>query len=154
MTLNTAYLKRDAGNRAARAFLIGLGIDVLVGVVLVLATYFNNANAWGDVEWGVLGLLLVKSALQAVGSFIARRFIDPSGIPMPLPPADPGEPADPEAPAGEHRILGKALYSPQEPTVEKPGGMRARDEQGRTDALGALLVVLVVVVILVVLGVL
>ena len=29
-------------------------------------------------------------------------------------------------PPAEQRILGKALYNPESPTVEQPGGMRAR----------------------------
>lgn len=97
---NTDYLKRDASNRAARALLIGLTIDVAVGVTLVLVTYFADKTDWGAIEWGTLGLLLVKSALQAVGSFVTRRFLDPSNVvPTPLPPADPGAPADTTTPA-------------------------------------------------------
>ena len=94
MPKNSAYLKRDAGNRTLRAFLTGLVIDVLVGVTLVLLTYFVDKNSWGDIEWAILGFSLFKSLLQAAGAFVLRRFLDPSRFPTPIPPADPGEPDD------------------------------------------------------------
>lgn len=87
-------LKRDATNRGFRAFLTGLGIDVGVGIALVLTTFFGGANAWGDVEWSILGFSLFKSCAQAVGAFVLRRWLDPSKIPTPLPPDPVPEPAD------------------------------------------------------------
>lgn len=84
--------KADAKNRSWRTFLTGLGIDVLVGVVLVLVTTFASANAWGSIEWAILGFSLAKSFVMAAGAYVLRQFLDPSWVPTPLPPADPGEP--------------------------------------------------------------
>lgn len=90
--MTASRLTTDARNRSLRTFLTGLGIDVLVGVVLVLVTTFGTANAWGDLEWTILSFSLGKSVVQAGGAFILRRFLDASRVPTPLPPADPGEP--------------------------------------------------------------
>jgi hypothetical protein len=98
--LTTQELTADAKNRGVRTLLTGLAIDVAVGVALVLAAYFASANSWGDLEWAILAFSLAKSVVQAVCSFILRKFLDPSKFPTPLPPADPGEPADHEADAG------------------------------------------------------
>lgn len=89
--MNTA-LTNDARNRALRTFLTGLGVDVLVGIVLVLLVTFKSANGWGDIEWTILSFSVAKSFIQSAGAYILRRFLDPSGIPTPLPPANPGEP--------------------------------------------------------------
>jgi hypothetical protein len=89
---NLIRLKEDAKNRSVRTFATGLAIDVGVGVTLVLLTYFKDANAWGDIEWTILGFSVFKSFIQAAGAFVLRRFLDPSEFPTPLPPADPGEP--------------------------------------------------------------
>ena len=87
-------LRRDATNRSVRSFLTGLAIDVAVGVALVLLTYFNKANAWGDIEWAILGFSLFKSVIQAVGAFVLRMWVDSSKLPTPLPPDPVPEPAE------------------------------------------------------------
>lgn len=87
-------LTEDARNRALRAFIQGLSIDVAVGLALVLATYFANANSWGEIEWTVLGFSLAKSVVQAIAAFVMRRFVDTSRIPTPLPPAPVPPPND------------------------------------------------------------
>lgn len=89
--MNT-ILVNDARNRALRSFLVGLSIDVAVGIVLVLLVTFKTANGWGDIEWTILSFSVAKSFVQSAGSYILRRFLDPSDLPTPLPPADPGEP--------------------------------------------------------------
>lgn len=93
MPINTT-LTEDATNRSVRTFLVGLSIDITVGVTLVLLTYFVDKNAWGAIEWTVLSFSLFKSLLQAAGAFVLRRFLDASRIPTPLPPAPVPEPAD------------------------------------------------------------
>lgn len=94
MTTATDLLTKDAKNRSVRTFFTGLGIDVLVGVVLVLVAFFGTANGWGDLEWAILGFSVLKSVVQAGGAFVLRRFLDPSGFPTPLPPAPVPQPAD------------------------------------------------------------
>jgi hypothetical protein len=91
--MNT-LLQVDAKNRALRTFLVGLAMDVAVALVLVLVTAFNSADGWGDFEWKVLGFTLGKTLVTTAGSYILRRFVDPSGIPTPLPPAPVPAPAD------------------------------------------------------------
>ena len=88
-------LKIDASNRALRTFLVNLVCDVAVAVTLVLVAAFQKANGWDDFEWALLGFTLAKTAVTTAGSYILRRFVDPSGIPTPLPPAPQPAPADP-----------------------------------------------------------
>jgi len=93
-----ALLTADAKNRSLRTFLVGLSIDVGVGVTLVFINAFATANDWSDIDWLILSFSLGKSIVQAAGSFILRRFVDASKIPTPLPPDPPGKPADEVAP--------------------------------------------------------
>lgn len=90
----TTRLTHDANNRAVRTFIVGLAIDVAVGVALVLTTYFAERNSWGEIEWTILGFSVAKSVVQAVGAFVLRRFVDASRIPTPLPPAPVPPPAE------------------------------------------------------------
>ena len=87
-------LKGDASNRGFRTFVQGLGIDVAVGVALVISTFFIGANDWGDVEWIVLSFSVFKSVVQACAAYVMRRWLDPSRVPTPLPPDPVPEPAD------------------------------------------------------------
>lgn len=84
----------DARNRAVRSFLQGLGFAVLTAVVMVLYPVFTSAHGWGDFDWSLLAFSLVQAVGTAVLSYLMRKVLDPSGIPTPLPPADPGPPAD------------------------------------------------------------
>lgn len=90
----TTLLKRDASNRGVRTFLQGVGIDVAVGLALVLGTFFLDKNSWGEVEWTILSFSLSKSAVQAVAAYVMRRWLDPSRFPTPLPPSPVPEPND------------------------------------------------------------
>jgi hypothetical protein len=82
----------DGRNRALRTFLVGLATDVLAAVVLLLAPIVSSAQSWGDFQWSVMGFMLAKTAVSTAFSYLLRTVIDRSGIPTPLPPADPGEP--------------------------------------------------------------
>lgn len=119
----TTLRANDARNRAVRTFLQGLVADVIAAVVLLVLPVFSNATGCQDVDWKVLGFLLAKTVTVTALSFLMRQYLDPSRLPTPLPPSDPGEPDDD---VHDLRILGKALYSDSAPTVQKPGGMRAR----------------------------
>lgn len=81
-------LTEDAYNRAARSLLVGLGFDVLVAVAFTLVTAFSTATSWNDVPPGLLAFALAKSMMQAIGSFVLRRFGDRSRFPTPIPPSD------------------------------------------------------------------
>lgn len=86
--MTVVSLTADAQNRALRSFVQGLGIDVLVAIGLVLATTFDGANGWGDLEWSILAFSLLKSVVQACASYVMRKYLDRSSIPTPLPPGD------------------------------------------------------------------
>jgi hypothetical protein len=68
---------RDARERAVRTFFQGLGIDVGVALLLVLATTFTDID-WTGAYWTTLGLLLAKTFLQSVVSNLVRRLVPPS----------------------------------------------------------------------------
>lgn len=87
-------LKADASNRSLRTFLQGLGIDIAVGIALVLAATVAGWSSWGDVQWAILSFSLAKSVVQAVAAYVMRMWLDKSGIPTPLPPDPVPEPAD------------------------------------------------------------
>lgn len=93
-TRHAAYLRVDAANRAFRTLYQQLVVDVVLAVVLVLAPIVNKADGFGDFEWKAMAFLVVKTILSTLFAYLMRRFLDPSGVPTPLPPVDPGEPAD------------------------------------------------------------
>lgn len=95
MATNAELLKVDARNRALRTFLQALGIDVGVALALVLYTTFTNAQAWGDLNWSVVGFLLSKTVIVSAASYVMRAYLDKSSVPTPLPPEPVAEPADP-----------------------------------------------------------
>lgn len=92
--MTSPALANDARNRALRTFLQGLTADVLAAVVLLVLPVFSNATGWQDVDWKVLGFLLAKTVAVTALSYLMRTYLDRSGIPTPLPPANPGEPDD------------------------------------------------------------
>jgi hypothetical protein len=93
-------LSRDASNRALRTFLQGLGLDMLVAVLLVFKTVFNDADSWSELEWLAIGFTLAKTLAQTIYSYVMRRYLDPSGVPTPLPPS-PVPPPNEDAPPPE-----------------------------------------------------
>jgi hypothetical protein len=90
----TLATKQDAQNRALRTFLQSLAVDVLIALG---AVGYEVVSSSSDVDWKLLGLLLAKTALTVLFSYLMRLKYDPLSPPLPdvLPPADPGPPADP-----------------------------------------------------------
>lgn len=97
--MTTTYISRtrltaDALNRGVRsiiqAFIVEVGAVVLPELIRLLS---DEKTQW-DVN---VVHSLARIAALAAAAFIMRRFIDPSPIPTPLPPADPGHPVDPPA---------------------------------------------------------
>lgn len=72
----------DARNRAARTFWQMLGIDVLIAVLIVMAPAIANVE-WSVAWWAALGLAVARSALGAVVSYLARKFVPP-GVGSPV----------------------------------------------------------------------
>lgn len=82
-------LERDARNRAWR----GLYVAVLVALLVdVLPTVLAALEPGGDLNASELGKAALRASLQAAGAYTLRRYADPSSLPTPLPPAEPGEP--------------------------------------------------------------
>lgn len=92
---NRALLTADAKNRTLRTFLTSLAVDVGVAVTLVIYNVFGDATGWSDFDWKIMGFTLAKTVVVSAGSFILRRFVDPSSFPTPLPPAPAAAPSDP-----------------------------------------------------------
>lgn len=92
---NRALLRADAKNRTYRTFLQALAVDVALAVALVLTTSLSGANAWGDLQWTVLGFLLAKTVVVSAASYVMRAFLDTSSFPTPLPPSPQAAPTDP-----------------------------------------------------------
>lgn len=118
-----AALTKDAVNRAARTAYVQLVIDVGVAVALLLGTYFVNKSNWDEIDWKILGFSLLKTVISTIGSFLLRRFVDPSGIPTPLPPAPVPAPNDdsPKPPADGGAVEGGGVPFDQVDVEEDPG---------------------------------
>lgn len=72
-------VRSDARERSLRTFFQGLGIDVGVALLLVLATTFSEIE-WTGKYWATLGLLLAKTFLQAGVSNLVRRLVPPKAL--------------------------------------------------------------------------
>lgn len=85
-------LSTDAKNRALRVFLVGITLDVLTAVGLFFAELSDDGL--GQVNWSLLGALVLKTLAASAGSYVLRMYGDPSSLPTPLPPSPPGEPSE------------------------------------------------------------
>lgn len=89
--LSRARLTADAANRAIRtviqAVLVEVGYLVIPEINRMLQ---DEATIW---DWNAVQSLIRVAAFGAL-SYIMRRYLDPSPIPTPLPPSDPGVPAE------------------------------------------------------------
>lgn len=94
--MNTHDLTLDARNRALRTLMVNLAIDVLTAVTMAVTEVLNTSG--NDVDWRLMVALVAKTAAATVGSFLLRRFGDPSSVWTPLPPSPQPAPADPIEP--------------------------------------------------------
>lgn len=85
-------LRQDAGNRAYRTFLQGLGIDILVAVSIL--AYNLSSSPDDELSWLLIGASLARTVVQSAAAYIMRAFLDPSRIPTPLPPTPQPRPAE------------------------------------------------------------
>ena len=73
----TATYKNWASNLwGVRTFLLGLGLDVAVGVTLYLTTVIGSLE-WTKTYWVVLGLGVARSAILAAVAYLVRRLLPP-----------------------------------------------------------------------------
>lgn len=98
--MDTNLLSLDARNRALRTFLVNAGLDVLTAVVLAVNEVLNTSG--NDVDWRLMWALVLKTVAASFGSFILRRFGDPSAFWTPLPPNPQAEPSDPAEPGDKY----------------------------------------------------
>lgn len=66
----------SAKNRSWRTFLQGMGLDIVFALVAVIGT-LGNVNFFSKAGWITLGVLVIKTIIQTVISYIARLKIAP-----------------------------------------------------------------------------
>jgi hypothetical protein len=77
----TSTAKKDAGNRAWRTFVQGVGTDVAVAVALALLPALAGADfAWTPEYWAAVGLLAGKTAILTGVSYVARLKAPPPSL--------------------------------------------------------------------------
>ena len=76
-----------AVKRGWQTLLQGLAIDVVVAVALVVLATLPALDSWDTLrlQIGVISFTLAKSVVQAVVSWVVRRWFDQSGSSQPLP---------------------------------------------------------------------
>lgn len=67
----------DARSRSFRTFLQGLGIDIVVAIIAVLAT-LTNLDPFDRQTWILLGALLIKTVVQTAVSYVMRLRVTPT----------------------------------------------------------------------------
>lgn len=92
--MTTPNLANDARNRALRTFLQGFAFSVAAAVVVSLMAAVTTSTTWSEFGVALIGFSFFQSIAVAALSWVMRAVLDPSGVPTPLPPADPGEPDD------------------------------------------------------------
>jgi hypothetical protein len=73
---NPVTKERDARERAVRSFLWGLLTDLGIGIVAALLT-ISGTIEWTAEYWQGVGLLLSKTAIQSVITYLGRKIIKP-----------------------------------------------------------------------------
>jgi hypothetical protein len=66
----------SARNRSWRTFLQGLGLDLVFALVAVVGT-LGDVNFFSKAGWVTLGILIIKTVIQTVVSYVARVKIAP-----------------------------------------------------------------------------
>jgi len=77
-------IKADALQRALRTLWQGFGVDALIAIGVGLTLLLDGGDVLSPVFWGGVGVLVIKSALVSLASYLARL----RKAPAPL-PADP-----------------------------------------------------------------
>lgn len=67
-------LQNDARNRAIRTFVQGLAANILVAVALIVLPIFTSATGWQDIDWKIMGFLVVQTVVVTVLSYLMRAF--------------------------------------------------------------------------------
>ena len=76
-------VKIDALNRALRTLYVGFGIDALALIGAGLLELLNQVDVSAPAFWTAAGVLVVKSVLSALGSYLLRLKVAPKPDPAP-----------------------------------------------------------------------
>lgn len=80
----------DALQRALRTLWQGFGTDALIAIGAGLTLLVSTGDVTSPLFWGAVGVLVVKSVLVALASYLQRLHKVPKPLPeLPLPEPDP-----------------------------------------------------------------
>jgi hypothetical protein len=68
----------DAQTRAFRTLIQGLIVDMLAAIAVALAAAIAGGIEWTQAYWVALALAVGKSAVTAIVSYFARKFVPPA----------------------------------------------------------------------------
>ena len=72
--------RADALNRAGRTLWQGIGIDAGVAIGLGTTVLLESGDVMSPIFWGTLGVLVVKSILTSVASYLTRLGVAPKTV--------------------------------------------------------------------------
>lgn len=78
-----ASVKLDALNRALRTLYVGFGVDALALIGAGLLDLLNQVDVSAPAFWTAAGILVIKSVLSALGSYLLRLKVAPKPDPAP-----------------------------------------------------------------------
>lgn len=70
--------RADARDRALRTLWTSLGIDAVVAVGLVLNDWISTADITDGTAWAALGVLVGKSVIHSIASYVVRLKVAPA----------------------------------------------------------------------------
>jgi hypothetical protein len=76
-------VKLDALNRALRTLYVAFGADALLLIGTGLLNLLDRVDISEGTFWTALGVLVVKSVLSALGSYLLRLKVAPKPDPTP-----------------------------------------------------------------------
>ncbi|WP_263729946.1 hypothetical protein [Cellulomonas sp. SG140] len=77
-TTTSSTVRADARERALRTLWTSLGVDLAVAVGVVLSTWIVDADLSSPAAWTGLGLLVARSAITSVASYLVRMKVTPA----------------------------------------------------------------------------
>ena len=70
-------VKNDAFERSWRTLLQQLGIDVAVALVTVLLPFITTLDSNSEIQWSVIGLMVLKTILSTAAAYVFRLYSAP-----------------------------------------------------------------------------
>ena len=78
--------RADAIQRALRTLWQGFGTDALIAIGAGLVLLLDGGDVLSPVFWGGVGVLIIKSVLVALASYLQRLRKEPPALTMPEDP--------------------------------------------------------------------